>query len=90
MSPNSAVCPRHLIETTARPLTPHRSRSRPFEVENLRRGAQADPEQSPRRQQRDVMAGRAIDLHKVAPPEILDPRRIAGRAARNPASPIPY
>jgi hypothetical protein len=48
----------------------------PFEVENLCRGAQPDPQQSLRRQQRDVMAGGAIDLDEVALSEILDPRGV--------------
>jgi hypothetical protein len=30
------------------------------------------------RQQRDVMAGRAIDLHELALPNILDPRQVQG------------
>jgi hypothetical protein len=47
-----------------------------LEVENLRAEAQSDPEEGLRRQQRDVVAGGAIDLDEVALPEILDPRRV--------------
>jgi hypothetical protein len=38
----------------------------PVEVENLCRGAQSGPEQRLRRQQRDTMAGGAVDLDEVA------------------------
>jgi hypothetical protein len=48
-------------------------------MEHLSRGAQSDPQQSGRRQQRDVVAGRAIHLYEVAPPKIRDPRRVQGR-----------
>jgi hypothetical protein len=41
-------------------------------------GAQSAPQQSLGRQQRDVMAGGAIDLREVARPEILDPRGVEG------------
>jgi hypothetical protein len=41
-------------------------------------GAQTELEQKVGRQQRDMMAGCAIDLHEVAPPEILDPRQVKG------------
>jgi len=50
----------------------------PLEVENLGRGAQPEPKKGLRGQQRDVLAGRAIDLHEVTRPEILDPRRVKG------------
>src|SRR5271163_1723992 len=49
-----------------------------LEFENLGRGAQSAPQQSLRRQQRDVVAGGAIDLDQVAVPKILDPRRVKG------------
>jgi hypothetical protein len=49
-----------LIETTA-PTAPEP----PFEVENLGRGAQPDPQQRLRRDQRDVVAGGAIDFDEV-------------------------
>src|ERR1700674_380631 len=47
----------------------------PFEIEYLGRGAQSAPQQGLRRQQRDMLAGGAIDLDEIARPEILDPRR---------------
>jgi hypothetical protein len=50
----------------------------PFEVEDLRSGAQAGSQQSLRRQQRDVVAGRAIDLDEVAHLKILDARSVEG------------
>jgi len=37
----------------------------PFQVENLGRRAQSDPQQRLRRQQSDVVAGGAIDLDEV-------------------------
>jgi hypothetical protein len=46
----------------------------PFEIEDLRAGAQSYPQQSLRRQQRDMVTGGAIDLDEVARPEVLDPR----------------
>jgi hypothetical protein len=49
-----------------------------FEVEHLGPGAQTVPEQKLRRQQRDMMAGGAIDLDEIAMPKILDPRQVKG------------
>ena len=46
-----------------------------FEIEHLGLPAEPKPQQKILPQQRDVMAGSAIDLHEVAQPEILDPRR---------------
>jgi hypothetical protein len=80
-----APCPRHSTETTPRPFASAPAASEPpFEVENFRRGAQPAPQQGLRRQQRDVMTGGAIDLHEVAEPEILDPRRVGGAAYLRP------
>jgi hypothetical protein len=46
----------------------------PFEIENLRAGAEHEPQQGIRPQQGDAMAGGAIDLHDIAAPEVFDPR----------------
>jgi hypothetical protein len=47
----------------------------------LEPGPRAEPEahQELRRQQRDEVTGGAIDLHQVAPFEILDPRQVEGQ-----------
>jgi hypothetical protein len=50
--------------------------------------AKPEPRQEVRRQQRDVMAGSAIDLDEIATPEILNPRQVQGlyimrRCSRN-------
>src|SRR5215472_19173977 len=51
----------------------------PFlEVEHPRAGVQPQPLQGLRRQQREVMAGGAVRLDKITPPEILDPRHVEG------------
>jgi hypothetical protein len=42
------------------------------EIEHLGPGAETYPHQRLRRQQRDMVAGEAIDLHQIARPEILD------------------
>jgi hypothetical protein len=49
-----------------------------LEIENLDLGADPEPQQKFRRQQRDVMAGGTIDLDEIAMPEVLDPRQIKG------------
>jgi hypothetical protein len=60
-----------------RPPLPPPAAPRPsFEVENLGRRAEPYPNQSLRRQQRDVMAGGLVNFDEVALPEILDPRRV--------------
>ena len=41
-----------------------------FQIQNLGRAAQASSQRRVRRQQRDVMAGGAIDLQEVTSPEI--------------------
>jgi hypothetical protein len=38
--------------------------------------AEPEPQQEVRCQQRDVLAGGAIDLDEIAPPKILDPYKI--------------
>ena len=50
-------------------------------IENLQDhlGAEPEPQQEVRCEQRDVMAGGAIDLHDIAAPEILDPCQVKGR-----------
>jgi hypothetical protein len=47
-----------------------------FEIENFGLGAETEPQQEIRRQQRDVVAGSTIDLDEVTTPEILDPCRV--------------
>lgn len=54
------------------PATPNA----PFEIENLGVGAEPEPQQKVRRQQRHMVADSAIDLHEVAMPEFLDPRHV--------------
>jgi hypothetical protein len=78
------VFPRaQLIDTTARPRAPQpRHRNRSLKVQHLRLGAQPEPQEGLRRQQRDVMASGAIDLHEVALAEILDPRGVEGKLSR--------
>jgi hypothetical protein len=49
-----------------------------LEVEHLGLGAKPEPQQKLRREQRDVVASRAIDLDEVALPEILNPRGVKG------------
>ena len=72
------VLPKSSVHRNHRPpLLPAPSAPEPpFEVENLGRGAQSGPEQRLRRQQRDMVAGGAIDLDEVTLPEILDPCRV--------------
>ena len=48
-----------------------------FEIENFGLGAETEPQQEIRRQQRDVVAGSTIDLDEITTPEILDPRAIS-------------
>jgi hypothetical protein len=57
----------------------------PFEIEDLRAGAQSGPQQSLRRQQRDVVAGG----DEVALPEILDPHQVQGTGAAFSLPPLP-
>jgi hypothetical protein len=64
-APGGSIDVRPLLAGPAAP-------EQPFEVENLCRGAQSDPHQSLRRQQRDMVAGSAIDLHEVAEPKVLE------------------
>jgi hypothetical protein len=56
------------------PATPNA----PFEIENLGVGAEPEPQQKLRRQPRDVVAGRTIDLDEITTPQILNPRQIQG------------
>jgi hypothetical protein len=42
----------------------------PFEVQHLCLRAEPEPQQKVRRQQRDVIAGGAIDLDEIATPEM--------------------
>jgi hypothetical protein len=73
----SPAPPRHLIETTARPSLPASPTPDPlFEVEHLGLRAEPEAQKELRREQRDVTAGGTIDLHKIALPEILDPRGV--------------
>jgi hypothetical protein len=67
-----------LNETTARPFLPAAPEPS-LEVEHLGRGAQSDPQQRLWPQQRDMVAGGAIDLDEVARSKILDPRRVEGQ-----------
>jgi hypothetical protein len=53
----------------------------PFEVEHLRGRPQPGSKQGFRREQRDVMAGRAINLLQIARPKVLDPRGVEGMLA---------
>ena len=53
-----------------------------FEVEHLRLGIEAEPQQKLWREQRHMMAGGTIDLHEVALPEVLDPRGVKGKHSR--------
>jgi len=53
-----------------------------FEVEHLALGAEPEPQQELWREQRDVLAGGAIDLDKVALAKILDPRGAEGKHSR--------
>jgi hypothetical protein len=59
----------------------------PLEVERLNVRAKPEPKKKLGRQQRDVMAGGAIDLHAIALPEILDLRQVqrqySGLRSRN-------
>jgi hypothetical protein len=55
-----------------------------FEIENLGRRAQADPQQSLRRQERDMVTGGAIDLDEVTQPKVLDPRGVEGEHSGSP------
>ena len=75
--------PQPLTESTARPFLPHpRHRNCPLRSSTFAaRGAQPYPQQGPRGQQRDVVAGGAIDHHEIAPPEILNPYRVEGEHA---------
>jgi hypothetical protein len=78
-----AVCGAPL-RVIARAVIDHRSTAatltRIARSEHLGRRAQSELQQGRRREQRDVMAGGAIDLDEVAAPEILDPRQIRGAA----------
>jgi len=80
----------HFIETTARPYPPTLAAPEPsFEVENLRRGAQPNLQQPLRRQQRHILAGGAIDLDEVTPPEpLVSCRRGLDRQAQRGFRPI--
>jgi hypothetical protein len=49
-----------------------------FEIEHLGLRAEPEPQKKVRPQQRDVMAGSAIDLDEIATPEILDPCQVEG------------
>jgi hypothetical protein len=60
----------HLIDTIARPLAPS------LEVEHLDVRPKPEPKKELGRQQRDVMARSAIDLHEIAAPEVLDPHQV--------------
>jgi hypothetical protein len=66
----------HLIDTIARPLAPHPRHLTPLEVEHLDVRPKPEPKKELGRQQRDVMAGSAIDLHEIAAPEVLDPHQV--------------
>ena len=56
----------HLIEMTARPRAPHpRHLTRDLEVKHLGLRTEPKPEQEVGREQRDVIAGGAIDLRDV-------------------------
>jgi len=62
-----------MTETTARPFLPPPPATEPsFEVENLGRRAQPDPQQRLRRQQRDVAGKRRNPLSRTRP--VQDPR----------------
>jgi hypothetical protein len=50
-----------------------------LEIEHLGLRAEPKPQQKLRRQQRDVIAGGAIDLDEVALPETLDPCGVEGK-----------
>jgi hypothetical protein len=69
------------ILTTSPPNQRHAPEP-PFEIEHFRRWAESDLQQGLRRQQRDVVAGGAIDFDEIPWPEILDPRHIAGEHSR--------
>jgi hypothetical protein len=45
------------------------------EIEHLGPGAEPEPQEELRREQRDVITGGAIDLHEVALAKVLDARR---------------
>ena len=67
----SRTLPPHLIETTARPFLPHpRHLSRSLRSRTFAAGVQTGPEQCVRRQQRDVVAGGAIDIDEITRPKI--------------------
>jgi hypothetical protein len=56
----------HLIETKACPRAPRpRHLTRNLEIQHLGLRAEPEPEQEVRREQRDVIAGGAIDLRDV-------------------------
>ena len=87
----SRSTPGNLLRYSPRPLDRnHRPALRPapaapeagFEVENLDHGAQPGPDEGLRRQQRDVVAGSAIDLDRVAPPYM--PSRASEAAGVDP------
>jgi hypothetical protein len=64
----------HFTDTTARPLAPHpQHRTRPLRSRTLALWAEPEPQQKLRRQPRDVVAGRTIDLDEITTPQILNP-----------------
>src|ERR1700731_32115 len=83
--PGSPALPPPLHRTHRLPPFPATATPEPpFEIQELGRGPQTGSEKRLRREQRDVLAGSAIDLHEVTRPEILDPRCVEGEHSGSP------